>query len=106
PADRQVSWRIRPLRDTSAKLELVTADRTIAKSISAGTGMHYISERRGSLASLLLRPTEPPLSDSELDWIEVRYPGASVLGLHWLIWFFAISAVTALALRRKFRAAF
>jgi len=106
PADRQVSWRIRPLRGTSAELELVHADRAIAKSISAGTGMRYVSERRGSLASLLLRPTEPPLSDSELDWIEVRYPAASILGLHWLIWFFAVSAVTALALRRKFRAAF
>ena len=62
--------------------------------------------RRGSLANLLLRPTERPLSDSEVDWIEVRYPTATILSLHWLIWFFAISAVTALALRRKFRTAF
>jgi len=105
-ADRQVSWRIRPLRATNAQLELVRADRAIAKSISAGSGMHYLSERRGSLANLLLRPTERPLSDSEVDWIEVRYPTATILSLHWLIWFFAISAVTALALRRKFRTAF
>jgi hypothetical protein len=68
--------------------------------------MHYLSERRGSFANLLLRPTEAPLSDSEIDWIEVRYPPAAIFGLHWLIWFFAISAATALALRRKFRAAF
>jgi hypothetical protein len=68
--------------------------------------MHYLSERRGSFANLLLRPTEAPLSDAEVDWIEVRYPAATVYGLHWLIWFFAISAITALALRRKFRAAF
>ena len=77
-----------------------------AKSISAGAGMHYLSERRGSLQNLLLHPTEPPLSDTEIDWIEVRYPAATILRLHWLIWFFAISAVTALALRRKFRTAF
>jgi hypothetical protein len=105
-ADRQVSWRIRPLRATNAELELIHADRAMAKSISAGSGMHYLSERRGSLANLLLRPTEAPLSDTEVDWIEVRYPTATILGLHWLIWFFAISAVTALALRRKFRTAF
>ena len=104
--DRQVSWRIRPLRPTNAELEVVRPDRAIAKSISAGSGMHYLSERRGSLANLLLRPTEPPLSDAEIDWIEVRYPTASILGLHWLIWFFGISAVTALALRRKFHTAF
>lgn len=105
-ADHQVSWRIRPLRATNAALALVLPDRAIAKSISAGSGMHYLSERRGSLANLLLHPTEQPLSDSEIDWIEVRYPTATILRLHWLIWFFAISAVTALALRRKFRAAF
>ena len=105
-ADRQVSWRIRPLRATNAALELVRPDRAISKSISAGSGMHYLSERRGSLANLLLRPTETPLWDSEVDWIEVRYPAATILRLHWLIWFFAISAITALALRRKFRTAF
>jgi len=105
-ADRQVSWRIRPLRPTNAELEVVCPDRAIAKSISAGSGIRYLSERRGSLANLLLRPTETPLSDSEIDWIEVRYPTASILGLHWLMWFFGISAVTALALRRKFHTAF
>jgi len=105
-ADRQVSWRIRPLRAISAKLELVHADRAISKSISAGSGIRYLSERRGSIASLLLRPTELPLSDSEIDWIEVRYPTATILRLHWLVWFFGISAVAALALGRKFRTAF
>jgi hypothetical protein len=36
----------------------------------------------------------------------VRYPDAVVLRLHWLIWFFGVSGITALALRRRFRAAF
>ena len=103
---RQVSWRIRPLRATSADLQLIYADHAISKSVSAGAGVHYLSERRGSIANLLLRPTEAPLSDAEVAWIEVRYPAAAIFSLHWLIWFFAISAVTALALRRKFRAAF
>lgn len=106
PAERQVSWRIRPLHSTTAELQIVRQDRAFSKSISAGSGVHYLSERRGSLASLLLRPTERPLSDAEIEWIEVRYPAAAILHLHWLIWFFAISALTALALRRKFRAAF
>ena len=105
-ADRQVSWRIRPLRDIDAELQLIQAGRARSKSVSAGSGMHYLSERRGSLSNLLLRPTEAPLSDAEVAWIEVRYPTATVYGLHWLIWFFAISGVTALALRRRFRAAF
>jgi hypothetical protein len=105
-AERQVSWRIRPLRATTAELQLIGPDRVLSKSVSAGSGMHYLSERRGSLANLFLRPTEAPLLDGDIEWIEVRYPRASVLHLHWLIWLFAISAITALALKRKFRAAF
>ncbi len=104
--DRQVSWRIRTRRATSADFHLIYADHAISKSVSAGAGVHYLSERRGSVANLLLHPTEAPLSDAEVAWIEVRYPEAVIFSLHWLIWFFAISAVTALALRRKFRAAF
>jgi len=49
------------------------------------------------LASLLLHPTEPPfVGTPEIDWIESALtPTATILGFHWLIWFFAISAVTA-----------
>ena len=106
PADRQVCWRIKPLRAATTELEIVHDGRTFRKSVSAGVGVQFLSERRGSFASLFLRPTEPPLSGSEIEWIEVRYPDAVVLHLHWLIWFFGISGITALALRRKFRAAF
>jgi hypothetical protein len=106
PAERQVSWRIKPLEATSAGLEFVRDGREFRKSLSAGAGMHFISERRGSLASFLLNPCELPLSDREIGWIAVHYPSASILGFHWLIWFFAISAITALALRRRFRTAF
>lgn len=106
PAERQVSWRIRPLRAATSEVEVVRDGRAFRKSVSAGDGLHFLSERRGSLAGLFLRPTEPPLSDSEIAWIEVRYPDAVILHLHWLIWFFGTSAITALALRRRFRAAF
>ena len=106
PAERRVCWRIKPLRATTTELEIVHDGRTFRKNVSAGAGVHFLSERRGSPASLFLRPTEPPLSDGEIEWIEVRYPDAVVLRLHWLIWFFGISAITALALRRRFRAAF
>ena len=106
PAERQVSWRVRPLRPVAAELEFVRQDRVFRKSISAGAGMRFLSERRGSIAGLFLHPTEAPITDSEIEWIEVRYPGATILHLHWLVWFFAVSGVTALALRRRFRTAF
>jgi hypothetical protein len=105
-AERQVSWRIRPLRATNTEVRIVSGDRIIAKRVSAGDGIHFLSERRGSLLSLALNPTEPALSDDDIEWIEILYPPATVLKLHWLIWFFAISGITALALRRRFGAAF
>lgn len=105
-AESQVSWRIRPVRAMTSELQITHDGKSVAKRISAGGGFHFLSERRGSILNLLLYPTEPPLSDTELEWIEIRYPEATILHLHWLIWFFAISAITALALRRRFHAAF
>ena len=105
-AERQLTWRIRPLRATTAELQILSGGRTFTKRITAGPGIHFLSERRGSLLSLLLYPTESPLSGSEIAWIQIRYPPATVLRMHWLIWFFAISAITALALRRRFGVAF
>jgi len=105
-ADGQVSWRIRPWRAATTELQILDDSQAISMRVSSGTGIHFLSERRGSVWSLLLYPTEAPLSGNEIAWIEIRYPPATVLHLHWLIWFLAISAITALALRRRFGAAF
>jgi len=104
--ERQVSWRIRPLRPATTELEILHDGRAVAKRISAGSGPHFLSERRGSILSLLLYPTEPPLAANEIEWIAIRYPPATILHLHWLIWFFGVSAITVFALRRRFGAAF
>jgi hypothetical protein len=106
PAGRQVSWRIRPLRASTGDLELVHQERVFRKSFAAGAGRHYCSERRGSIAGLLLHPAEAPIIDSEIEWIEVRYPNATILHLHWLIWFFVISGFAALVLKGRLRTAF
>jgi hypothetical protein len=105
-AESQVSWRIRPLQAATTELEIAHDGKLSAKRVSAGPGLHVLSERRGSLLNLLLYPTEAPLSGNGIEWIEIRYPDATILHLHWLIWFFAISAITALALRRRFHAVF
>lgn len=97
-AVRQVSWRIRPLRAVSGNLIVSLAGESLEKRIEAGQGRRYISERRGCLAGLLWRPAEKPLHSSYVDWIEVRYPAATVplLGVefHWLVWFALISLVS------------
>jgi len=93
----QISWRIRPIASASGHLRVVGPERVITKSIVAGHGMHYLSERR-SLAEFFLHLSEPPLIDSSIASIEVLYPSATILHLHWLVWFFLISSVTAIAI--------
>jgi len=96
----QVSWRIRPQRPLSGKLEVAVAGTTVEKSVEAGQGLRYLSKKRTrSLVELVRYPTEARLEAGPVDWIEVSYPPASVrfLGLeaHWSVWFMAFSLLGA-----------
>jgi hypothetical protein len=93
----QISWRIRPSAPSSGKLRVIGPERAITKSIVAGQGVHYLSERRvSSLAAFLLHLNELPLRDASIASIEVLYPSATILHLHWLVWFLIISCGTAI----------
>ncbi|MBI3470004.1 MAG: hypothetical protein HY013_01440, partial [Candidatus Solibacter usitatus] len=110
-SERQVSWRIRPLRAGSGRLRIELPGGPVDKKIEAGEGLRYLAERRvGSLAGLFWHPGEMPLSNPAVDWIEVHYPPAAVpwfgLELHWMIWLVAISMVGALLLKGRFRVSF
>jgi hypothetical protein len=108
---RQISWRIRALRPLAGNLQLVFPDETVEKSVRAGRGPQYLSERRVSSAFDLLRyPAERRLAAGPVDWIELRYSPATVhalgLDLHWLIWLLVLSMVSALLLKQRFRVSF
>jgi hypothetical protein len=95
----QISWRVRPLAGASGDLVVIGANRTDTKSIAAGSGIHYLSERRvSSLAAFLLHPVERPLSNSGFAWIEVRYPSATITHWPWLAWFLLVSSVAAIVI--------
>ena len=68
--DHQISWRIRPLRSTTADLKFRLEHRVV----TPGFFFH----------------------DPVIRSIEVPYPEASILGLPWLGWFVLISSVSAL----------
>jgi hypothetical protein len=93
----QISWRIRAAAPSSGALHVIAAGRVVTKSISAGPGIHYLSERRvNSPLAFLLYPFERPFFDSPFAWIEVLYPSATILHWHWLLWFMLISTATAI----------
>jgi hypothetical protein len=110
-AEREISWRVRPLRGVNGALRIEFPGMTVEKHIQAGPGPHYLSRRRVHGGWYLLwHPTESPLSVPGVDWIEVRYPHSSVswLGLDfsWVVWFLLFSGVTVLLLKRRFRVTF
>lgn len=89
PQEAQTCWRLRPMRASAGELIIRYNNRAITKSISAKSGLDWISERRSGWAATLIHPFEPPFTDRTLQWIEVRYPYATVFGTHWAVWFIA-----------------
>jgi hypothetical protein len=111
PETREVSWRVRALKPANGELELMFPSGGVAKSIRAGSGPQYVSDRRvASLWDLIWHPGETPISNGPVDWIEISYPSASVhalgMDLHWLIWLLVISMLSALVFKRRFRVSF
>ena len=108
---RQISWRIRAGRPVNGKLQVVFPDRTVEKSVDAGAGPRYVSDRRvGSMTGLLWHPAESLLPSGPVDWIEIRYPEATIqalgLRLHWLVWLVGLSMIAVLMMKRRFGVTF
>ena len=105
--DRQISWRIRPLRPVCGSLRLQIRGAAIGKSVCSGTRRVFLARRRvRSLISFLLRPEEGRLPGGDVAWVEVDYPATDVtitgIGLPWIAWFALISVVGAAAFARYF----
>lgn len=75
-ADRQISWRVRPSRESNTQLRLTIGTQTLDKTISAG--------RR------ILFSTRKSRSARDVAWITIDYPPSD-----WLVWFLSISTLTA-----------
>jgi hypothetical protein len=85
--DREISWRLRPLGRTSGDLKIHYLGRVLQKRVVAGAGLIY------GWSIPFAQPA-----------IEIRYPRATIFGLSWMVWFFAISttvgAIGAIRYRR------
>ena len=105
----QFSWRIRPTQETSGDLKFAWAGHgSWEKSIASGDHWQYLNYRRvnASLESLM-HPGENLLGVAGIEWVEILYPAATIglwgVDLHWLIWFFVISMVSAYLLKGYFK---
>ncbi len=113
PDQHQVIWEVRANAPGNYNLSLslpgsVAANNAAHKSVDIGPGLNILPDRRvSSLWNWLIHPGEKLLPrNSVFRWIEIQYPGAEVnlfgVGIPWIVWFIAVSWITAFALRKPF----
>ena len=108
PSLREMDWRIAADRIGDYELRVRVAQDEVTKAVrvSDAPGRRSpVRVARGFLEQLLY-PAEPPLPDGlPIEAIEIGYPGRRISlfgwGLHWLVVFFPLTMLCALALRRR-----
>ena len=110
PSIREVAWRIAAEKPGDYELTVQIGKDVFAKTVRVSDAIVRRSPLRtdGRLVNQLLYPAEPPLpAGAAVESIAVTYPrrAISVLGreIHWMVVFFALSMIFALALRRRFK---
>ena len=108
PAEREVSWRIRPSSPGSQKLIFRFNGQEVSKWVEAGDRPGYVTGRRVRSAwATILSPGESHMGSAfrrlDRDSLPCRR-ACELFGFHvnWLVWFVAVSTVAALLLRKRF----
>jgi uncharacterized membrane protein (DUF106 family) len=102
----EVTWRIQPRANVSARLVFRIGNENFDKAIEAGGPQRFISERRtGSALASLWNADEKRIASPAIKWVEIGYPEARVdfLGwrIHWLVWLLLVSTVSALLMKKR-----
>jgi len=110
PSLREMDWRISAERagDYDLTVRVALDEATKAVRVSDAPGRRSPARVERGLLGQLLYPVEPPLPDGlGIEAIEIAYPDRRVSlfgwGLHWLVVFFLLTMLFALALRRRFK---
>ncbi len=99
PAERQISWRIRPHAAVSGELRVRVAGQQFEKRVDAGKRGWFLADRRSrSLAAWLIHPGEARIRGGPVESIDINYPST---GAAWIFWFLVFSMAAALAVRRR-----
>ena len=109
PSIREVAWRVAAEQPGDYVLNVQIGTDVFPKTVRVSDAIVRLSPLRteGTLVNQLLYPAELPLPvGAAVESIAVAYPrrAISVLGrdMHWMVIFFALSMIFALALRRPF----
>lgn len=97
PAENEIVWRLRAVRETDQPLQLNLPGGDVVKAAAVGDQWRSVSPMRSTgVGDRLLYPAEKRLDEAlGIRAISLSYPSPplSLLGieLHWLVWFFILS---------------
>ena len=103
---REVSWRLLPVSEVSDVLVFTVNGTEVRKTIEAGRRQRFVPGRgvRSAVATLW-EPGDGRVPSSAVEWIEIGYADARLpvfgLEISWLLWFFVVSIVVALLLKKR-----
>jgi hypothetical protein len=105
----EVDWKLRAAQNGSGALAVTVNGTTVRKSLLIGTGLPALSNKKmaASQWAHFIYPDEKLLAPAPaLATISLQYPPRSInfLGIrtHWLVFYFALTMIIALALKNKF----
>ena len=108
PTAGQVVWRVRATRDGTGEFTLDTPAGDVTKQAVAGERQRYVSATRSNSwwERLLLAPGEGRFDPVRVGAVSIAYParevGIGALETHWVVWFLAISILSAFLLKGFF----
>ncbi len=110
---RRISWRLVPLAEGAHTLVFRRDGERVEKVLHCGPPPSRLYPLTGppEFETLLLYPGQDFLKpDSGFERLEVEYPGRTVaaagLRAHWLVWYFAVTVIFALALKKPLKVDF
>ena len=107
PATREVSWRIVSDSPLSDRLVFRFHGRSIWQSIQAGGPQRYVpGTKLASLWGSVFSPSDGRIHADFAESVEIGYPPADLrlfgFRVNWLMWFFAVSTLSALLFKKRF----
>lgn len=109
PSKREVSWRIRPIREGAHTLRVKIGGRTVEKTLLVGPTCRMLTAVRTGAGplDLLLNPGEEPIdSETDVKYIKISYPAQKIdifgREMNWLVVFFVLSIAFGYAIKGKF----
>lgn len=107
PEDHEIDWRIRAAETGPQEVEVRADSETLTKHVRVAAGFAQAASRRvrGGWWNRLTHPAEPPLpAAGPVESIEITYPSwadtSPLLAMHWIVWYFLLSLVFGLLLKR------